>query len=133
MRPIAVLGDQIPNSPSPLVPAVVYGDLIFVSGQLGRDPASGAIVEGGFEEQARRTMDNLALVLEESGSSIDRVLKTTCFLTDIGDLARFNAVYASYFAHWQPARSTVAVAGLAGNALVEVEAVAVRLKGADSS
>jgi 2-iminobutanoate/2-iminopropanoate deaminase len=127
MRPITVSAEGAPTSPSPLVPAVVYGDLVFASGQLGRDPATGALVEGGFEEQARRTMDNLAIVLEAAGSSVGRVLKTTCFLTDMDDLAAFNAIYAGYFTDWKPARSTVAVAGLAGSALVEVEAVAVRL------
>jgi 2-iminobutanoate/2-iminopropanoate deaminase len=132
MRPIAVSAARAPASPSPLVPAVVYGDLIFASGQLGRDPVSGAMVDGGFEEQARRTMENLAIVLEEAGSSFDRVLKTTCFLTDMGDLGAFNAIYASYFGNWKPARSTVAVASLAGTALVEVEAVAVRLASGNS-
>jgi 2-iminobutanoate/2-iminopropanoate deaminase len=108
---------------------VVSGDLIFISGQLGRDPATGAMVEGGLDEQARRTMENLAIVLEAAGSSFDRVLKTTCFLAEIDDLAAFNAIYASYFTDWKPARSTVAVASLAGNALVEVEAIATLLDG----
>jgi len=97
---------------------------VFCAGQVGLDPAAGTLVDGGVEAQARRAMENLSAVLEAAGSGIDRIVKTTIFVTDLGDFAAVNAVYGSFFAADPPARSTVQVAGLPAGAVVEIEAVA---------
>ena len=105
--------------------AVRVDDMIYTSGQIGLDPATGEMVPGGVEEQTHRILDNIRAVLEAAGSGLDRVVKTTCFLADIGDFAAFNEVYAAYFPAEPPARSTFAVAGLPREARVEIETVAV--------
>lgn len=97
--------------------------IIYTSGQIPIDPLSGAIEVSGIEAQTKQVIRNLAAVLEASGSSLARVVKTTCFLKNISDFAAFNGVYASYFAG-KPARSCVEVAALPKNALVEIEVVA---------
>jgi 2-iminobutanoate/2-iminopropanoate deaminase len=117
--------DRAPRSKSPLSQAIRFGDLLFVSGQVAADPESGQPVEGGIREQTERVLENLNAVLEAGGSSLEDVLKTTCFLTDMADFAAFNELYSRYFPGRRPARSTVGVAGLAGTYIVEVEAVAV--------
>lgn len=110
---------------SPVLSAAIrYGDFLFVSGQVGADPTTGAAVAGGFEAQARQTLENLKAVLEAAGSSLDRVLKTTCFITDMGDFSLFNEVYKEYFDDNPPARSTFQVAGLVTPYVVEIEAIA---------
>jgi 2-iminobutanoate/2-iminopropanoate deaminase len=91
---------------------------------VGLDPASGTLVDGGVEAQARRAMENLSAVREAAGSSIGQIVKTTIFVTDLGDFAAVNAVYGSFFEADPPARSTVQVAGLPAGAVVEIEAVA---------
>jgi 2-iminobutanoate/2-iminopropanoate deaminase len=96
---------------------------IFTSGQVGAEPSDGAIVDG-VAAQADRALRNLAAVLEEAGSGLDRVVKTTIFLTDINDFTAVNEVYARYLSTPFPARSTVAVAALPKGALVEIEMVA---------
>ncbi len=103
----------------------VSGDLIFVSGQTPLDPDTGKIVEGGIPEQTARCLRNVGAVLAAAGSSFDRVVKTTVFLTDMADFQAMNAVYGEFFGTMPPARSTVAVAGLPLGARVEIEAVAV--------
>lgn len=107
--------------------AIAAGDFVFCAGQLGVDPATGKLVEGGIGEQVERAMLNLQAVLEEAGSGLDRLVKTTVFLADIGDLAALNEAYARHAGDVPPARSTFQVAALpAPGALVEIEAIAAR-------
>jgi len=101
------------------------GGLVFVSGQTPLDPETGKIVEGGIPEQTDRCLRNVGAVLAAAGSSFDRVVKTTVFLTDMADFKAMNAVYAEIFGSTPPARSTVAVAGLPMGARVEIEAIAI--------
>ncbi len=112
-----------PAAIGPYSQALVAGNLVFTSGQIPLDPATGAMVEGGITEQAHRVCQNLEAVLKAAGSSFDKVVKTTCFLADMGDFAAFNEVYAAYFTGC-PARSCVAVKTLPRGALVEVEVIA---------
>lgn len=116
--------DLAPNAIGPYVQAVRVGDFIYTAGQAGVDPSTGKLVEGGVETQARRTMHNLASILEAAGSSLDNVIKTTIFLRYIRDFSAVNEVYASFFDGSVPARSTVAVSALPMAALVEIEMVA---------
>jgi len=115
--------DKAPAAVGPYSQAVRVGDLVFTAGQVALDPATGKLVEGGIEEQTRQVLQNLAAVLEAAGSSLDRVVKTTVFLKDMGDFAAMNAVYAEFFPTDPPARSTVEVSALALGALVEIEAI----------
>ena len=117
-----------PNAPAAIGPytqAKVFGNLVFTSGQIPLDPATGDIVGSSAEVQTDRVLKNLAAVLAAGGSSMNNVVKTTCFLADMADFAAFNAVYESYFPS-KPARSCVAVKTLPKNVLVEVEAIAVK-------
>ena len=117
-------GAPKPFAGAPYNQAIVAGGMVFCAGQVGLDPAAGTLVEGGITEQARRALDNLKAVLEAAGSSLDKVVKTTVFVTDLGEFGEMNAVYAEYFTSDPPARSTVQVAGLPAGARVEVEAIA---------
>lgn len=102
------------------------GEMVFVSGQLGIDPASGALVEGGVEAQTRMALANLRAILAEAGAGVDDVAKTTVYLADLAaDFAAMNAVYAEVLGARAPARATVGVAALPLGARVEIEAVAV--------
>jgi 2-iminobutanoate/2-iminopropanoate deaminase len=101
---------------------VISGGLVFSSGQLPLNPETGELTGGDIKEQAEQVIKNLKAVLEAAGSSLDNVVKTTCFLADMQDFAPFNEVYAKYFPG-KPARSAVAVKQLPRNALVEIEAV----------
>lgn len=103
-------------------------ELVFASGQLPIDPANGTIPDG-IEAQTRQSLANLAAVLEAGGASFATVMKTTVFLKNIGDFAVMNGIYAEYFKELPPARSTIEVARLPRDALVEVEAIALRTKG----
>ncbi|MBJ7601798.1 MAG: hypothetical protein JF888_01155 [Candidatus Dormibacteraeota bacterium] len=116
--------DRAPKCASPLSQAVRFGDLLFVSGQVGASPESRDPVPGGIREQTKRVMDNLKAVLEAGRSSLGNVLKTTCFLTDMADFAVFNEIYARYFPDGRTARSAFEVSRLAGTYVVEVEAIA---------
>lgn len=100
------------------------GQFVFCSGQLGLDPATGNMVEGGVEAETRQALTNLATVLDAAGSSLGRVVKTTVFLRDINDFARMNAVYAEFFTSEPPARSAFQVAALPRGGAVEIEAIA---------
>ncbi|MDR3052394.1 MAG: Rid family detoxifying hydrolase [Coriobacteriales bacterium] len=113
---------EAPAAIGPYSQAVVSGGLVFTSGQIPLDPASGAIPKG-IEAQAHRALQNLVAVLEAAGSSASAVLKTTCFLADMADFATFNTIYEQYLPG-KPARSCVAVRSLPKGVLVEVEAVA---------
>jgi 2-iminobutanoate/2-iminopropanoate deaminase len=115
-----------PKAVGPYSPACEAEGLVFCSGQIPLDPATGEIVGETVGEQTRRALDNLKLLLEENGLGLAQVVKTTCYLTDLTTFAEFNAVYAEYFPEGAPARSTVGVAALPKGATVEVEALAVR-------
>lgn len=115
-----------PAAIGPYSQAIAYGQLVFASGQIALDPATGQLVEGDVRAQTRRALENLSAVLQAGGSSLAQVVKTTVFLTTMGDFAAMNEVYGEFFTGDPPARSTIAVAELPRNALVEVEAVAVR-------
>ena len=120
---------QTPLAPPPIGPynqAVVAGGLIFVSGQIPIDPATGMMVEGDVKAQTERALKNLKAILEAAGSGLDRVAKTTVFLQDMNDFAAMNEVYGSFFSDKAaaPARSTIQVARLPKDARVEIEAVA---------
>ena len=113
-----------PAAIGPYSQAIKANGLVFTSGQIALDPASGAVVEGGIREQTARICENLKAVFAAAGSSLEKVVKTTCFLADMKDFAAFNEVYGSYFTGC-PARSCVAVRTLPKNVLAEVEAIAV--------
>lgn len=112
-----------PAAIGPYSQAMVVGNMVFTSGQIPLDPETGNMVGESVTEQAHQVCRNLKAVLEAAGSSLENVVKTTCFLSDMGDFAAFNQVYAQYFTG-NPARSCVAVKTLPKGALVEVEAVA---------
>jgi 2-iminobutanoate/2-iminopropanoate deaminase len=116
--------DKAPKAIGPYSQAIRSEHLVFTAGQVGLDPATGELVEGGIEEQARQVLTNLKNVLEAADSGLNYVVKTTVFLKDMNDFAKMNAVYSEFFRENPPARSTVAVAGLPKGALVEIEAVA---------
>ena len=125
----AVSTSAAPSAAGPYSQAIATDDLVFCSGQVGIDPGTGEMVSGGVEAETERTLKNLQAVLDAAGCSLADVVKTTCFLADIGDFATFNAIYARFFPDPPPARSTFQVAALPKGALVEVEAVAVRDRG----
>lgn len=120
---VKVFTEKAPAAIGPYSQAVKANGILFTSGQIPIDPATGEIVPGGVKEQSERVCKNLKEVLEAAGSCFGRVVKTTCFLADMGDFAAFNEVYGSYFTE-KPARSCVAVKTLPKNVLVEVECVA---------
>ena len=116
------------NAPAAIGPysqAVEAGGFVFTSGQIALDPETGALVSGGIEAQAEQVIKNLRAVLEAAGSGLHKVVKTTCFLSSMGDFAAFNEVYAKYFTG-KPARSCVEVSALPKGAAVEIEAVAIK-------
>lgn len=115
--------EKAPAAIGPYSQAVKTGGLLFVSGQIPIDPATGALVRGGIAGQTEQICKNIAAILEAAGSTLARVVKTTCFLADMGDFAAFNEVYARYFTG-RPARACFAVKALPKGALAEVEAVA---------
>lgn len=122
----AVTTSGAPSAIGPYSQGIVSGDLVFCSGQLGLDPATGALVEGGIEAQTERALRNLASVLDAAGASMADLVKTTVFLADIADFAAVNAVYARHMADPAPARSTFAVGALPKGGLIEIEAIARR-------
>ena len=115
--------DKAPGAIGPYSQAMVVNNIVYSSGQIPLDPVSGQIVGETIEEQTERVCKNVVGVLEGAGTSIDKVFKTTCFLSDMGNFAAFNAVYGKYFTSC-PARSCVAVRTLPKNVLVEVEVIA---------
>jgi 2-iminobutanoate/2-iminopropanoate deaminase len=118
--------ESAPKAIGPYSQAIAYNGLIFVSGQIPLDPATGALVEGGIEEQTARVLDNLKAVLEAAGATLDTVLKTTIYLKDLGDFSKVNEIYGRYFPQYPPARATVEVARLPRDVKVEIDAVAYR-------
>lgn len=117
--------DKAPAAIGPYSQGKLLGDLVFLSGQIPLDPATGEVVGADIAAQTEQIMKNVGALLEAAGSSFDLALKTTCFLADIGDSAAFNAVYAKYFTSC-PARSCVAVKALPKGVLAEVEVVAAK-------
>ncbi|HIY38470.1 MAG TPA: RidA family protein [Candidatus Agathobaculum merdigallinarum] len=118
--------DFAPAAVGPYSQAISANNMIFTSGQIPINPASGKIEATTIEEQTEQVMKNLHYVLARGGVAFDRVIKTTCFLADMNDFAAFNSVYAKYFPENPPARSCVQVAALPMGAKVEVEAIAVQ-------
>ncbi len=116
--------DDAPAAIGPYSQAVSFGGLLYTSGQVALDPATGAIVEGGFEAQARRVFTNLEAVLASAGCSFSDVLKATVFIQDFADFAKLNEIYAEHMGDHRPARSTVQVAALPKAALVEIDFIA---------
>ena len=116
--------EKAPKAIGPYSQAILTTNLIFTAGQVGLDPATMELVEGGIEAQTRQVLTNLRHVLERADSGLNFVVKTTVFLQDMNDFARMNAVYAEFFPENPPARSTVQVAGLPKAALVEIECIA---------
>ena len=116
-----------PDAPAAIGPysqAVVAGDLVFCSGQIAIDPATNQFAGGSIEAQTTRVLDNLTHVLEAAGSGLDQALRLTVFVKDLNDFAAFNEVYATYFAAEPPARSTVQVAKLPMDVMIEVDCIA---------
>ena len=120
-----VATESAPAAIGPYSQAIICGEMVFTSGQIPINPASGNVETTTIEEQAKQVMENLGAVLEAAGSSFEKAVKTTCFLADMNDFAAFNAVYAEYFTT-KPARSCVAVKTLPKNVLVEVEVIATK-------
>ncbi len=117
---------KAPAAIGPYSQAIFAGNMLFASGQLGMDPATGAFVEGGVKEQTAQAFKNVHAILEEAGMTIDNVVKTTVFLADMADFAAMNEVYMTQFSGTFPARSAIAVKTLPKNGLVEVEVIAVK-------
>ena len=115
---------KAPSAIGPYSQAIQVGNLIYTSGQIPINPATGSFVEGGIKEQTRQSLLNVKAILEEAGLTMGNVVKTTVFMADMNDFADMNAVYAEFFAEPYPARSAVAVKTLPKGALVEIEVVA---------
>lgn len=115
---------KAPAAIGPYSQAVKLGNMIYTSGMIPLVPETMQIVEGGVQEQAKQVLDNLKALLESAGSSLDKVVKTTVFIKDMNDFPKINEIYAAYFVSQQPARSTVEVARLPKDVLVEIEAIA---------
>ena len=115
---------KAPSAIGPYSQAIQVGNIIYTSGQIPIDPATGSFVEGGIKEQTRQSLLNVKAILEEVGLTMGNVVKTTVFMADMNDFADMNAVYAEFFAEPYPARSAVAVKTLPKGALVEIEVVA---------
>lgn len=116
----------IPEAPQAIGPysqAIAYGDFLFVSGQIAIDPKTGNLVDGEIEDQTDQVLKNLAAIISAAGMSLNNVVKCTCFLKDMNDFAKFNAVYANYFGESLPARETVEVSRLPKDVRVEVSAI----------
>ena len=124
----AIFSDKAPKAIGPYSPAVCVDGLVFFSGMLPVDPATGALAGADIAVQTRQSLDNICAILEEAELTLDNVVKTTVFLADIKDFGAMNAVYGEYFQAPCPARSCFQVAALPKNALVEIEVVAVKSK-----
>jgi 2-iminobutanoate/2-iminopropanoate deaminase len=120
----AIVTAGAPTAIGPYSQAIRAGGLVFVSGQIPLDPETGQVVTGGIKAQTERVLESLRAILEASGSDLERVVKTTIFLTDLGGFAEVNEVYARFFPQAPPARATVQVAALPRGVGIEIEAVA---------
>ena len=117
--------DNAPKALGPYSQGIIAGGFVYCAGQGGIDPASGQIVAGGVEAETRQVWNNLKAVLEAAGSSLANVVKVNVYMTDLGQFSQMNAIYAEYFPDTKPARTTVQVAALPRNLLVEIDCVAV--------
>ncbi len=124
MEPTVVTTEKAPKAVGPYVQAMKANGFLFTAGQIGLDPATGRLAEGGVEPQTRRVLENLKAVVEAAGGSFNQVVKTTVYLTDLSHFQAMNQVYATYFEGHSPARSTVGVAQLPLGALVEIDLIA---------
>ena len=124
MRKQIIHTSDAPQAIGPYSQAVRVGNLVFLSGQIPLDPASGNVVEGDIEVQTRRVMENLGAVLRAAGASFADVVKTTIFLADLGHFAKMNEVYGTYFTSEPPARATVQVGALPRGVLIEIDMIA---------
>ena len=115
--------DRAPAAIGPYSQAIRYKDLLFVSGQIAIDPETGDLVDGDIDVQTKQVMENLQAIIKEAGMTLKNVVKCSCFLKDMEDFVKFNAVYNSYFAESLPARETVEVGRLPKDARVEVAAI----------
>ena len=120
----AISTQKAPAAIGPYSQAIKVGNLVYTSGQIPIDPATGNFVEGGIKEQTRQSLTNVQAILEEVGLTMGNVVKTTVFMADMNDFADMNTVYAEFFSEPYPARSAVAVKALPKSALVEIEVVA---------
>ena len=120
----AILSPDAPKAIGPYSPAIRAGQLLFVSGQIALDPATGQLIGGDVAAQTRRVMDNLGALLKAAGLSFSDVVRTTIFLADMGDFAAVNEIYGAYFTPPAPARATVQAARLPKDARVEIDAIA---------
>ncbi len=124
MKPIAVTPAQAAKPVGPYSHAIRVGDFLYTSGQIPLDPATGQLVEGNIARQTERVLENVKILLSDQGLAFSDVVKTTVFMTNLGDFGGMNEVYARYFREPFPARSTVQIAGLPKGAAVEIEIVA---------
>ena len=116
--------NKVPPAKVPLSQAIKVGDWVFASGQLGMDPKSGRLVEGGIKAETRQVCENLKAVLEAADSSLEKVAKVTIYMADLRELMPMNEVFSSYFPHDPPARTTFQAAALIAGARIEIEAIA---------
>lgn len=121
MKPVSTA--KAPAAVGPYSQAIIVDRFVYTAGQVGLDPGTGKLVEGGLEAETRQALANLSAILEAAGGGLDRVIKTTVFLADMRDFSAMNAVYAEAFREHRPARSTVQAAALPLGARVEIEAV----------
>ncbi len=119
-----VATEGAPKAIGPYSQAVKANGIVYTSGQIALDPATGNLVEGSFDEQVHRVFRNLQAVLTEAGSSFDRVLKATVYVTDLANFQTLNSIYAEYFGDHKPARTTIQAAGLPKGGAVEIDLVA---------
>ena len=122
----AIHSDSAPKAIGPYSQAIAIDNLVFCSGQIPIDPATGNLIEGGIEAQTHRVLKNVTAVLQAAGTDLQHVVKTTVFLQSMNDFAAMNAVYATYFSQTPPARSTIEVAKLPKGAQIEIEVIAVK-------
>jgi len=120
----AIFSNKLPKSAGPFSPAIRTEEFVFISGQVGQDPATGALVSGGIERQAEQAFVNLSHVLSASGKTFNDIVRVGVYLTDMKKFATMNAIYAKYFTEPYPARTTIAVAALPLGAEFEIDAVA---------
>jgi 2-iminobutanoate/2-iminopropanoate deaminase len=124
MKKQVVHTPKVPPARVPLSQGIKAGDWVFASGQLGNDPRTGKLAEGGIGPETRQVCENLKAVLEAGGSSLDRVVKVTIYMTDLNELMQMNEVFSQYFPIDPPARTTFECSRLVANARVEIEAIA---------
>jgi 2-iminobutanoate/2-iminopropanoate deaminase len=124
MKKKVIQTDKAPKALGPYSQAIQAGNLLFLSGQIPIDPATGELVEGDIADKTRRVMENIKAVLESQGLNMEDVVKSTVFLKNINDFGRFNEIYATYFRSAPPARSTVEVSRMAKDADIEIEMIA---------